>query len=142
MADKKTKVLSCSRCDYTWRSKTLANTSGLCRKCYRKEHRESEAGKDSFWRAWLKYRYGLTPAQYDEMLTRQDGVCAICRMGNSAYDRLHVDHDDRTGKIRGLLCNNCNRGIGHLKDSIPNLRAAIRYLKDAAESPAVPKGGQ
>ena len=75
------------------------------------------------------------------MLDKQDGCCAICGEPEPPYERLHIDHDHRTGVIRGLLCNNCNRGIGHLKESIPSLRAAIRYLKDAAKF-AVTKGGQ
>lgn len=62
----------------------------------------------------------------------QDGKCAICRVAE-AYaprKRLAVDHDHRTGAIRGLLCGNCNAGLGQFKDNPDLLAAAIRYLQE------------
>ena len=59
-------------------------------------------------------------------LVEQDGLCAIRRTAFAA----HVDHDHRTGKIRGLLCFNCNGGLGQFKDQIEVLNAAVRYLKE------------
>lgn len=58
----------------------------------------------------LMIRYGLTTAQYDQMLDRQDGRCAICRR-QPRTKRLAVDHDHETGHVRGLLCDRCNRGL-------------------------------
>lgn len=65
----------------------------------------------------LRRRYGLTIAQYDEMLAAQGGVCAICRQPETyarlgKIQRLAIDHDHETGMIRGLLCNRCNRRLG------------------------------
>lgn len=69
--------------------------------------------------------------EYDRMLERQGGVCAIC--GNGASDairkNLAVDHCHGTGRVRGLLCGNCNTGLGSFKDDPVLLRRAIKYLK-------------
>lgn len=72
----------------------------------------------------LKRRYGLTQADYDTMLAEQGGVCWICGTGG----KLHVDHDHDTGKVRGLLCPDCNVGLGYFKDSPVALRRAAAYL--------------
>jgi hypothetical protein len=82
--------------------------------------------KDSIRKWYLKTTYGLTPEQYQEMYSKYDGKCYICMELKDYY--LHVDHNHDTGKIRGLLCNNCNRAIGLLKDSSESLRNAIKYL--------------
>jgi hypothetical protein len=57
-------------------------------------------------------QFGITQAQYDEMLIQQEGVCAICRRPQSGRNRLAVDHDHNTGKVRGLLCSMCNAALG------------------------------
>jgi hypothetical protein len=72
--------------------------------------------------------YGLTEAQYDQMLVEQGGACAICRRAGHTHHRLGVDHDHATGRVRGLLCSNCNASLGLLQDRIDLLYAAIRYL--------------
>lgn len=87
--------------------------------------------------AGLKKRYGLTPERYATMLEEQDGCCAICgcdpavKYAHQALKvrRLHVDHwHDDTTAVRGLLCHNCNFGIGRWLDNPQLLKAAIRYL--------------
>lgn len=78
----------------------------------------------------LRRGYGIVLDQYAEMLTSQNGVCAICGGVNRDGRKLFVDHDHGTGKVRGLLCNLCNRGIGNLRDSVDLLEAAIRYLNE------------
>lgn len=73
-------------------------------------------------------KYGLTPEQFQEMLKRQDSKCAIC--GNhQQYRQLSIDHCHKTGKVRGLLCTSCNRGIGYFYDSPYRLKNAAKYLE-------------
>lgn len=76
---------------------------------------------------WLK-QYGLTIEDYNALLEKQGGVCAICSNVCSTGKRLSVDHDHDTGRVRGLLCSTCNRGIGMLRDDPELIRAALRYL--------------
>lgn len=78
----------------------------------------------------LKKLYGITPEQYEQMRQLQENSCAICGTHQDTLPRaLCVDHDHDTGKIRGLLCDTCNRGLGLLKDNQVILNRAIRYLK-------------
>jgi len=76
----------------------------------------------------LTNAYGITLEDYDALLATQGGVCVICHNGTD--EPLHVDHDHTTGKVRGLLCSNCNTGIGLLKDDPVRLRAAADYLEE------------
>lgn len=80
-------------------------------------------------RAKLKKKYGISTEQYDEMLRRQQGVCAVCGEVNPDGRRLAVDHEHETGQVRGLLCTMCNRGIGSMRDDPERLRAAAAYLE-------------
>ena len=66
--------------------------------------------------------------EYDRLFAQQNGCCAICH-SSAEGRRLVVDHDHKTGKIRGLLCLGCNVGIGHLRDDVTILESAINYLK-------------
>lgn len=78
----------------------------------------------------LKTMYGITIEEYDDMLKRQNGVCAICLKPESqSYRRLAVDHNHTTGKVRALLCYGCNRGIGSFKENPDSLRSAADYLE-------------
>jgi Recombination endonuclease VII len=70
--------------------------------------------------------YGISPAEYDALLAKQGGACAICRKRSKG--RLCVDHCHLTGTIRGLLCHTCNRALGALKDDQASLVAALAYL--------------
>jgi len=79
-------------------------------------------------RAELKRLYGITLEDYVEMFDNQNGVCAICFQECKTKNSLSVDHDHITGKVRGLLCNACNRAIGMLGDNAENLRRAADYL--------------
>lgn len=76
----------------------------------------------------LRKKFGLSLEDYDAMMTKQDNRCAICG-SYQTYKKLAVDHDHKTGKVRGLLCNDCNIGIGYLKDNEQTLENAIEYLK-------------
>lgn len=80
-----------------------------------------------------KRRFGITSEQYVDLFNSQNGACAICKNPETAtrlgkVKALSVDHCHKTGVIRGLLCSDCNTGIGKLKDDIKILRSAIQYL--------------
>ncbi|QPZ53604.1 endonuclease VII [Pelagibacter phage HTVC100P] len=81
----------------------------------------------------LKRAYGITFDEYEELLSKQNKKCAICGIDNNGKYRnkpraFAVDHCHTKGKIRGLLCSDCNTGIGLLKDNINFLQSAINYL--------------
>lgn len=80
-------------------------------------------------RKYLMKSYGLTKDQFDDMLTKQNNSCAICGTTDLGKPSPSIDHCHTTGKVRGLLCNNCNRGLGLLKDSKEIIENAIKYLK-------------
>lgn len=78
----------------------------------------------------LKQKFGINHDQYALMFEQQKGKCAICEEPEIVPNRsLSVDHCHVSGKIRGLLCSNCNPGIGKFKDSIDLLRKAVAYLE-------------
>jgi hypothetical protein len=80
------------------------------------------------WKWQLKRRYGLTPAEFDAMAA---SGCQICGASDTPRKRLHVDHNHKTGKVRGLLCDNCNKGIGCLRDDPTLIFRALLYLRRA-----------
>jgi hypothetical protein len=85
----------------------------------------------------LKANYGITLDEYEAMVQSQDGKCAICGRvpeGKHNQGSLHVDHDHRTKKVRGLLCSHCNRGLGFLGDSVETLLRAAEYLAEGGEA--------
>ncbi len=78
----------------------------------------------------VKSRYGLTQDGYDALLAQQGGRCAICRADSpGSWGDWRVDHDAVTGKVRGLLCDGCNKGIGCLQHDPDVIAAALRYLQ-------------
>lgn len=87
-------------------------------------------------RAQLKTKYGITVEEYQTLLDAQGGACAICkrtepigRVATVGPMWLHVDHNHKTGRVRGLLCMECNTGLGKFQDDVTLLQAAIRYLQ-------------
>lgn len=76
-------------------------------------------------------RYKITQEHYEGMKKAQDNRCAICGDRQPLHinnGELNIDHDHKTGEVRGLLCNYCNTGIGMLKDNISTLKNAVKYL--------------
>jgi hypothetical protein len=71
-------------------------------------------------------KYGITPEEFGALAAAQNHRCAIC---DRAIEPLCIDHDHHSGKIRGLLCNGCNVGIGYLGEDPARLRAAAHYVK-------------
>lgn len=92
-----------------------------------------EKAKNTHWKGRIKRLYGITEEEYNNLLQKQNNTCAICnKVEISKYEgilrKLSVDHDHITGKVRGLLCDNCNRGIGHLQEDVDILKQAIKYV--------------
>lgn len=103
-------------------------TNKQCRSCEKvrdKKYRERPERKRLRKFQLLLWNYGLTEKEWAELLCKQGGKCPICE--KSAPD--HVDHDHKTGKIRGLLCGQCNVALGMLKDSPRAALRAAKYLK-------------
>lgn len=118
----------------------------LCGTCYRRQWRLENPGKE-----WVRQnhankiaygakttrerktimvkRYGLTIEQYEAMVEAQGGACAVC---GTQPKRLQIDHCHTTGKVRSLLCPNCNSALAHAKESEERLLALIAYLRQHA----------
>lgn len=78
----------------------------------------------------LRKKYGISREQWDELFRKQGGKCAICRCAQR-YQSLAVDHCHKTGQVRGLLCVQCNRGLGRFFDSPIRLRRAADYIEQS-----------
>lgn len=76
-------------------------------------------------------KYGLSVSEYESMLEKQNGRCAICpfEFGTERMAIARIDHCHKTGAVRGLLCGRCNSGLGFFKDTVSRLESAIEYLK-------------
>lgn len=106
------------------------------RREWKKRYSATPKGKLQRRKESLKFLYGITLTEYDQLFEAQGKKCAVC--GNTSPGGKHkhfsVDHDHETGRIRGLLCNDCNRGIGLLGDAIENMERALVYLKNNLEA--------
>jgi hypothetical protein len=104
----------------------------VCNPCIRDRLRTTR-------RANLLKRYGISFAEFESMLDNQDHKCEICGhhlcLGGTKAFLPNIDHDHRTGKIRGLLCNGCNIGLGGFRDKASALRSAIAYLAKYSSKP-------
>ena len=127
----KGKCASCYRREYikTWVNPRKAEchpdrphyAKGLCFTCSTKS-RDRRKEK-------LALQYNLTKEQYAEMLEEQGGVCQICSKPQQRDMSLSVDHDHATGAVRGLLCSDCNFGLGWFSDNTEKLKKAAEYLE-------------
>lgn len=87
---------------------------------------------------FIRFKFNLSLEEYDAILLSQNGLCAICRETEKTANRsLAIDHCHKTGTIRGLLCGNCNQGIGKFKDDTSLLENAILYLQKVNKKCAV-----
>lgn len=86
----------------------------------------AEERKRINWESHLRHMYGLTIQEYNRLIAERNGRCACC---NQTCEEFHVDHDHETGEVRGMVCRNCNSGIGLLGDNIAGLERAIAYLR-------------
>lgn len=75
-------------------------------------------------------KYGITLEEYNVLFLKQEGKCAICGVYQKDLSkRLYVDHDHKTGIIRGLLCYKCNTGLGQFNDNIKLIENTLNYLR-------------
>lgn len=111
----------------------------LCTTRYDKDHYKKVA--TDLRHRQLERIYGLTLEDYKRLYNKQEGKCAICKTfknpqtfarGSRHTDCLFVDHNHKTGKVRGLLCHKCNFGLGYFQDSSHLLQQATSYLEENA----------
>lgn len=120
----------------------LATTCRTCRTEYNITHTARRQASNTKWRhnnlvefkkkqrsRWLKL-YGLTVEDYEIMLNKQNRSCLICL---SSDRRFHVDHCHKTNKVRGILCELCNKGLGQFKDDVGIIFKAAEYLIKSQE---------
>ncbi len=105
-----------------------------CKQCQAKQnkaYRETPAGAVIITRANLRRccrLYDITVEDYDKLFADQGGVCAICG-ASPGKKKLAIDHNHKTGKVRGLLCMSCNVVLGHTDENIEILEDIIAYIK-------------
>ena len=130
---------------FNWRQANKDNYDYKCIDCYNKtarelrlktgnaymkEYRSREENKARRRDKSLQKAYGITLEDYNNRWTKNKGCCEICGDHETVLNRaLHVDHNHDTGSVRGLLCSNCNTGIGMLKEDISILQKAVDYLE-------------
>ncbi len=106
---------------------------------YKSDYKEFKDGyrtdcKECVRNKYLYYTYGITSEQYNQLLKDQNYDCAICGLNeDDSEQNFHLDHDHSNGKIRGILCENCNHGIGNFNDNIEIMASAISYLQQEAK---------
>lgn len=120
------KERTCNRCGKSFPIASAKTTKRICLDCYPLWRQEYSAIR-------LSRASGVTRT-VTELREKQRGRCAICDIPEeeAPKKRLHLDHDHKTGVIRALLCGNCNVGIGHFRESIELLQAAIDYLQSSS----------
>jgi hypothetical protein len=123
---------------YHRRSDTVSGVYSVCKACKNAGRREpspeavlrrKQARKRNKRYRRVKEKYGLSRAAYDALRLVSQGVCAICGEDITALGSACVDHDHKTGAVRGLLCHHCNKGLGFFKDDPARLSSAIVYLQ-------------
>jgi hypothetical protein len=131
--DHTTEFKICTKCrkkfkrtldNFEVRIKCRDGLNSWCRSC-------SNAARRNVSHRYVLKQKGVTLEQYQRMVETQNGICAVCSSPPSRT-KLNVDHCHDTGKVRGLLCWNCNMAIGYMKNSPALLRAAADYLEAAA----------
>lgn len=130
----------CKACNYLklkeWRAKNRLKVNES-NKAYKKRHPEQTRQhrlkhskiyyKKTGWKKRILKRYGISYTTFESMKLEQKNKCAIC---DKEEVELHIDHCHKTGKIRGLLCQKCNTGIGLLGDDLLILNKAVKYLNE------------
>lgn len=106
--------------------------ASVCRQCHRERELIRYHKAPAVFRDWaLRTNYGIDTEQYNQMLIEQNHRCKICNRHKSEFKHaLAVDHCHVTGKVRGILCPNCNTGVGKFKDDSSLLAKAYLYIQE------------
>ena len=140
--EKRLKIKICNTCGYRG-YKFFSSRQNKCKKCLATQQRAYRKTRPvSYWKNkdreyTIRHRYGLSVEEYKKMFERQGGKCGICDRKPSMitdtptqHRTLQIDHNHNNGKIRGLLCNGCNRALGFIRDN-PNIaRSMTVYLEN------------
>lgn len=128
----------CSKCGelkelskFTPSTRYTSGYSSQCKQCGKEYSRAIRADPERRKRdrnKWLKDRYGITLTEYEEISDEQGNRCGICGNKPGKYP-LNVDHEHKSGYIRGLLCQRCNRGLGLIGDNLVRAELAVEYLR-------------
>lgn len=126
--------LRCMTCESVYRAAFRLRHPALYRKLSREGQRKRRAAKPELvrfenWKWMLRREYGLSVEDYQRLVEKQRGRCAICARIPEGSEKLCIDHDHHTSAIRGLLCLKCNSAIGLLLHDTAFLRQAILYLE-------------
>ena len=122
----------------------IGQAVAYCKTCNLQKHKERKERDPSIyrrieWPSKLKNLYGITVDNYYQMLENQNGGCGICGTKVPSFrkrkyvtqEMFFVDHCHSTGKVRGLLCGKCNRGLGYFEDEPERLEEAVKYLRSS-----------
>lgn len=109
----------------------LSDACKICKYGFTQKYRKTPKGKKCRRKSQLKQRYNLTPEQHKKLYLIQNGCCIICNKPIE-YNKIQVDHNHKTGKIRGLICFTCNVLLGYLERMKNDgfIEKAEKYLKD------------
>lgn len=125
--------MRCARCkrdkppeDFPRNRRTKSGRHCYCKPCHNQQVRDSVAKAGGSRKYHMKRRYGLTPEEFDALVAEQGFLCPICLKRPA----VHVDHDHRTGRVRGILCEMCNGGLGQFRDNPSTIENAIAYLEN------------
>jgi len=107
--------------------------SARCKPCHQKYKKTNKNTTKNRKAEKLKLRYGLTYEEWENIRSNENYQCMICGVSEEEMDKkLDIDHCHSSGKVRGVLCNPCNRMLGNAQDNINILKAAIEYLEKNA----------
>lgn len=101
-----------------------------CRECNTLEKRKwYEQNQNKNRNTKYQKKFGISLNDALDILKKQKGLCGICKLPIEMGPKTHLDHNHKTGKIRGFLCQKCNHGLGLFQDSEDFLKSAVKYLK-------------